>query len=65
MNSPSFAGFVEKFEGEGMPLFENANLQGDLFVEYVVVLPTELAPQTRKSEYRLLYPLLFKLLTMS
>jgi len=41
-------GFVQKIEGEGMPLFENRNLHGDLFVEYNVVLPISLAPQTRR-----------------
>lgn len=46
-------GFVQKIEGEGMPLFENRNLHGDLFVEYNVVLPIQLSPQQRRSKYSL------------
>lgn len=42
-------GFVEVIEGEGMPRFENHHLHGDLYVEYNVVLPTELSPHMRKS----------------
>ncbi|KAK7051002.1 DnaJ-related protein scj1 [Paramarasmius palmivorus] len=41
-------GFVQTIEGEGMPLFENSNLHGDLYVEYNVVLPVELSPHTRR-----------------
>ncbi|KAF8920316.1 DnaJ-domain-containing protein [Mucidula mucida] len=41
-------GFVEVIEGEGMPRFENHHLHGDLYVEYNVVLPTELSPHMRK-----------------
>lgn len=33
-----------------MPHFESSG-HGDLFVEYIVVLPTEISPQTRRSEY--------------
>ncbi|KAF9066643.1 DnaJ-domain-containing protein [Rhodocollybia butyracea] len=45
---PTQPGFVQKIEGEGMPLFENHNLHGDLFVEYNVVLPMTLTPQQRR-----------------
>ncbi|KAJ4477164.1 DnaJ C terminal domain-containing protein [Lentinula aciculospora] len=45
---PTQPGFVQKIEGEGMPLFENHNLHGDLFVEYNVVLPIELTLQQRR-----------------
>ncbi|KIY72343.1 DnaJ-domain-containing protein [Cylindrobasidium torrendii FP15055 ss-10] len=38
-------GFVEVIEGEGMPRFENPSRHGDLYVEYNVVLPSELSPQ--------------------
>jgi len=41
-------GYVQIVEGEGMPLFENRNLHGDLFVEYNVVLPIEISSQTRR-----------------
>ncbi|EEB95956.1 hypothetical protein MPER_04991, partial [Moniliophthora perniciosa FA553] len=41
-------GFVQTIEGEGMPLFDNHHLHGDLFVEYNVVLPIELSPHTRR-----------------
>ncbi|KAK7454672.1 DnaJ-related protein scj1 [Stygiomarasmius scandens] len=41
-------GFVQTIEGEGMPLPENENLHGDLFVEYNVVLPVDISPQTRR-----------------
>lgn len=45
-------GFVEVIEGEGMPRFENHHLHGDLYVEYNVVLPTELGPHMRKSTFQ-------------
>ncbi|KAJ3734291.1 hypothetical protein DFJ43DRAFT_1130897 [Lentinula guzmanii] len=45
---PTQPGFVQKIEGEGMPLFDNHNLHGDLFVEYNVVLPIELSQQQRR-----------------
>ncbi|KIK63097.1 hypothetical protein GYMLUDRAFT_72333 [Collybiopsis luxurians FD-317 M1] len=45
---PTQPGFVQKIEGEGMPLFENHNLHGDLFVEYNVILPIELTPHQRR-----------------
>lgn len=41
-------GFVQTIKGEGMPHFENPSLFGDLFVEYNVVLPTQLSTQTRQ-----------------
>ncbi|KAJ7475817.1 hypothetical protein FB451DRAFT_1087756 [Mycena latifolia] len=40
-------GFVQTIEGEGMPHFEQPTY-GDLFVEYNVVLPIEISPQTRR-----------------
>lgn len=43
------SGFVQTIEGEGMPHFEKPTY-GDLYVEYNVVLPIEISPQTRRSE---------------
>jgi len=40
-------GFVQTIEEEGMPHFEKPTF-GDLFVEYNVVLPIEISPQTRR-----------------
>ncbi|KAJ7903536.1 hypothetical protein B0H14DRAFT_2665304 [Mycena olivaceomarginata] len=40
-------GFVQIIEGEGMPHFEKPTF-GDLYVEYNVVLPIEISPQTRR-----------------
>ncbi|KAJ7035015.1 hypothetical protein C8F04DRAFT_547929 [Mycena alexandri] len=40
-------GFVQTIEGEGMPHFERPTF-GDLYVEYNVVLPIEISPQTRR-----------------
>ncbi|KAJ7637733.1 hypothetical protein DFH06DRAFT_651891 [Mycena polygramma] len=40
-------GFVQTIEGEGMPHFEQ-HTYGDLYVEYNVVLPVEISPQTRR-----------------
>ncbi|KAF8896370.1 hypothetical protein BD779DRAFT_1433142 [Infundibulicybe gibba] len=40
-------GFVQTIKGEGMPVFQQS-AHGDLFVEYNVVLPVELPPQTRR-----------------
>ncbi|KAG6873950.1 hypothetical protein C0995_008989 [Termitomyces sp. Mi166 len=40
-------GFVQTIEGEGMPVFERST-HGDLFIEYNVVLPVEISPQTRR-----------------
>ncbi|KAH9031089.1 DnaJ-domain-containing protein [Lactarius hengduanensis] len=41
-------GFVQTIRGEGMPHFERPSSHGDLFVEYNVVLPTQLPTQTRQ-----------------
>ncbi|KZT22354.1 DnaJ-domain-containing protein [Neolentinus lepideus HHB14362 ss-1] len=41
-------GFVQTIKGEGMPQFENPTQYGDLYIEYNVVLPTELTPDLRK-----------------
>lgn len=46
-----FAGYVQMFEGEGMPLFEQSG-RGNLFIEYNVVLPVELGPDMRQSKTR-------------
>ena len=43
-------GFVQTIKGEGMPVFKH-NTFGDLFIEYTVVLPTELSTDMRKSNY--------------
>ncbi|KAJ6505973.1 hypothetical protein DFH09DRAFT_1251868 [Mycena vulgaris] len=40
-------GFVQTIEDEGMPHFEKPTY-GDLYVEYNVVLPIEISPQTRR-----------------
>ncbi|KAA1467490.1 DnaJ-domain-containing protein [Dentipellis sp. KUC8613] len=40
-------GFVQTIKGEGMPHFEQST-HGDLFVEYNVVLPTQLSTDTRR-----------------
>ncbi|KIY44036.1 DnaJ-domain-containing protein [Fistulina hepatica ATCC 64428] len=40
-------GFVQVVHGEGMPVFEQSTY-GDLYVEYNVVLPLELSPDTRR-----------------
>ena len=42
-------GYVQTIKGEGMPLFERPSSYGDLFVEYIVVLPTELSKETQQS----------------
>ena len=42
-------GYVQKIEGEGMPIWEGFG-DGDLFVEYNVVLPVELSADMRRSE---------------
>jgi DnaJ-class molecular chaperone len=41
---------VQTIKGEGMPLFEQSE-HGDLFIEYNVVLPTEISPQSRRSMF--------------
>lgn len=45
-------GYVQTIEGEGMPLFDNHNLHGDLYVEYNVVLPVEISSHTRRSKFK-------------
>jgi DnaJ-class molecular chaperone len=57
-------GFVQTIEGEGMPLFERSG-HGDLFIEYNVVLPTTLTPQTRRSEYCLTIGFLLRRYSLS
>ncbi|KAH0833301.1 putative chaperone DnaJ [Lanmaoa asiatica] len=42
-------GYVQTFEEEGMPLFEQSG-HGNLYVEYSVVLPVELSPDMRRSK---------------
>ena len=44
-----FPGYVQVFEGEGMPLFEQFG-HGNLYVEYNVVLPVELSSDMRRSK---------------
>ncbi|KAL5525788.1 hypothetical protein ACEPAG_7125 [Sanghuangporus baumii] len=39
-------GFVQIIRGEGMPVWQESKF-GDLFVEYAVVLPTEISPELR------------------
>ncbi|KAL5526572.1 SCJ1 [Sanghuangporus sanghuang] len=39
-------GFVQIIKGEGMPVWQESKF-GDLFVEYTVVLPTEISPELR------------------
>ncbi|KAF6754486.1 hypothetical protein DFP72DRAFT_899219 [Ephemerocybe angulata] len=41
-------GYVQVIKGEGMPLFNRHEQHGDLFVEYNVVLPTEVTPLMRR-----------------
>lgn len=36
-------------DGEGMPIFEGTG-HGDLFVQYNVVIPTELSPELKESK---------------
>ena len=43
-------GFIQTFKGEGMPHFGSRSSRGDLFVEYNVVLPLEVSPETRRSK---------------
>lgn len=43
-------GFVQTIPGEGMPVFQD-NAFGDLFVEYIVVLPTEINAGLRKRKF--------------
>lgn len=46
----SCSGFVQTIKGEGMPIYGGSD-HGDLFVEYNVVLPMEISPQTRRSKF--------------
>ncbi|KAH9942757.1 hypothetical protein B0H21DRAFT_750217 [Amylocystis lapponica] len=41
-------GFVQTIKEEGMPVFEQDDAFGDLYIEYNVVLPTELSPETQR-----------------
>lgn len=49
-------GFVQTIKGEGMPLFNHPIAHGDLFVEYNVVLPTQLSKETRRGAFILAFP---------
>ncbi|OBZ72294.1 DnaJ-related protein spj1 [Grifola frondosa] len=40
-------GFVQTIKGEGMPVFEQSE-HGDLYIEYNVVLPTEVSPDMKQ-----------------
>ncbi|KAF7312295.1 Chaperone protein DnaJ [Mycena indigotica] len=48
-------GFVQTIEGEGMPHFEKPTF-GDLYVEYNVVLPTEISPPIRRKLAEAFHP---------
>ncbi|KAF8183920.1 DnaJ domain-containing protein [Pholiota molesta] len=41
-------GFVQVIKGEGMPSFGRKDVNGDLFVEYNVVLPVDISPELRR-----------------
>jgi len=41
-------GDVEKVSGEGMPQHGYSSFQGDLFVEYKVIIPTQFTPEQLK-----------------
>lgn len=45
------SGYVQTIKGEGLPIFERPTDHGDLYVEYNVVLPTEISPETKKREF--------------
>ncbi|RDX57284.1 DnaJ-domain-containing protein [Lentinus brumalis] len=49
-------GFVQIIKDEGLPLFERPSEHGDLFVEYNVVLPAEISPETKKRLHAAFYP---------
>lgn len=51
----SISGFVQVIKGEGMPVFGRKGSNGDLFVEYNVVLPVEISSELRRSKSRSLY----------
>ena len=53
-------GFVETIKGEGMPHFERPSTYGDLFIEYNVVLPTQLSTQTRQRAFSPSFPLFLR-----
>ncbi|KAI0661750.1 DnaJ-domain-containing protein [Cubamyces menziesii] len=48
-------GYVQTIKGEGMPIFEGTGY-GDLYVEYNVVLPSEISPETRKRLLHAFHP---------
>ncbi|KAH9849717.1 DnaJ-domain-containing protein [Lenzites betulinus] len=48
-------GYVQVIQGEGMPVYESPDY-GDLYVEYNVVLPTELSPETKKRLFHAFHP---------
>jgi DnaJ-related protein SCJ1 len=48
-------GFVQTIKGEGMPFFEQPSRFGDLFVEYNVVLPSELTSDMHRSTFIIIY----------
>ncbi|KAF8589816.1 DnaJ-domain-containing protein [Ramaria rubella] len=47
VTQPGKLSFVQTVKGEGMPIFRGSG-HGDLYVEYTVVLPTQLSPEVRK-----------------
>lgn len=49
-----FVGYVQTIVGEGMPIFERDEAYGDLYVEYNVLLPTELSAETKRRTFSLL-----------
>ncbi|KAI0367784.1 DnaJ-domain-containing protein [Pilatotrama ljubarskyi] len=48
-------GYVQVIKGEGMPVY-GASEYGDLYVEYNVVLPTEISPETKRRLLLALHP---------
>lgn len=52
----TISGFVEVVKGEGMPIHEHGHSHGDLYVEYTVILPTEVSldKKRRKLDRRML-----------
>ncbi|KAH9945168.1 DnaJ-domain-containing protein [Epithele typhae] len=49
-------GYVQVIKGEGMPIFEHPFEHGDLFVEYNVILPTELSSEAKKRIFTAFHP---------
>ncbi|EJF64934.1 DnaJ-domain-containing protein [Dichomitus squalens LYAD-421 SS1] len=49
-------GYVQTIKGEGMPIFDTPSEHGDLYVEYNVVLPTEISPETKKRLHAAFHP---------